>query len=308
MKIWFNSNDIVYNKFCSEQLIITPFLDSAYIKTNPSFDDIDNYKSKIAQDVHLAPLQNCDYIVYPNKLAPTATLMDYIKLSEQYKKPLLTFYVDDDSTPSKHIENMIVYRTSMFKSKMKDHERALPAWSKDFKTCKEVPVRPKNEIPTVGFCGYINHPETKIRRECINRIQSYKNITKNIIIRSSFWGGNIDGIEVRNEYIDNMINSDFILCTRGSGNFSYRLYETLSAGRIPIFIDSDSCLPFDSDILYDTFFPIIKESELDNMEQIILDFWKNIKDYNKLQEQLYELYKTWFSPYGFINKLSKELI
>jgi hypothetical protein len=40
--------------------------------------------------------------------------------------------------------------------------------------------------------------------------------------------------ESRREYVENMFGSDYVLCTRGSGNFSIRFYETLSSGRIRV--------------------------------------------------------------------------
>ena len=40
------------------------------------------------------------------------------------------------------------------------------------------------------------------------------------------------------EYYENLLDSDYILCIRGAGNFSIRLYETLMVGRIPIFVNT----------------------------------------------------------------------
>lgn len=305
MKIWFNYNHIRKNKFCSEQLILTPFLETSYIKTNPSFEDIDDYKEKIQENIKLSSIEECDYIVYPNKFEASEEMKEYIGLATQYNKKLISFYVDDSSIPTASIPNLNVFRTSILKSKKKNHEYAMPAWSKDFKKYKDIPLRKKQLKPTIGFCGYIDHPETTIRKKCVTILNTHNKINTNFIIRKAFWGGKIDDINLRNEYVDNMINSDFILCTRGSGNFSYRLYETLSAGRIPIFIDTDCCIPFDNTMRYNDYFPIIKESEISNTESIILDFWNNINDYELLQNKLYQLYVEYFSPYGFIHQLSR---
>ena len=40
------------------------------------------------------------------------------------------------------------------------------------------------------------------------------------------------------EYESSLGNSDYVLCPRGFGNTSIRFYESLSAGRIPILVDS----------------------------------------------------------------------
>ena len=42
----------------------------------------------------------------------------------------------------------------------------------------------------------------------------------------------------------NLRDNCFNVCMRGAGNFSYRLYETMMMGRIPIIINSDQVFPF----------------------------------------------------------------
>ena len=70
----------------------------------------------------------------------------------------------------------------------------------------------------------------------------------NIVLRPSFYGGAAGGdpdaqLQARTGYVENLVASDYVLCARGAGNFSYRLYETLSCGRIPVFVDTDCVLP-----------------------------------------------------------------
>jgi hypothetical protein len=49
----------------------------------------------------------------------------------------------------------------------------------------------------------------------------------------------------RRTFTDNLLRNPYALCVRGRGNFSYRLYEVMSLGRIPLFIDTECVLPFD---------------------------------------------------------------
>lgn len=303
MKIWFDPNDIeLYNNFHSEQLIITPYLPLSYIKTNISFSDISDYINKIKNCIELTSIEDCKYIVYPNKL--DKNIKKYIEIAQKNNKQLLSFYNDDNCTPTLVIPNLKVFRTSLLKSKQTKNEYALPAWSKDFQKYGEIIPRIKEFYPTVGFCGFINHPETNIRRKCIDILNKCNKIKTNFNIRQQFWGGKIDDTKLREEYIYNMRGSDFVLCTRGSGNFSYRFYETLSIGKIPIFIDTDCVIPFGDRLDFTELFPIIKEEEIEKLEDIVLDFWCNIKDYDMLQLNLREIYKKYYSPYGFIEQLN----
>lgn len=44
-------------------------------------------------------------------------------------------------------------------------------------------------------------------------------------------------------YAQHMADATYVLCPRGAENFSYRLYETLKFGRVPVLIDTDMVLP-----------------------------------------------------------------
>ncbi len=50
-----------------------------------------------------------------------------------------------------------------------------------------------------------------------------------------------------NEYIDHLERNTYILCPRGAENYSFRIYETLNRGRIPVIIDTDIVLPKELD-------------------------------------------------------------
>lgn len=45
-----------------------------------------------------------------------------------------------------------------------------------------------------------------------------------------------DPIEFRRSYVDDLVASRFVLCPRGHGTSSFRLQETLAAGRVPVVI------------------------------------------------------------------------
>jgi len=68
--------------------------------------------------------------------------------------------------------------------------------------------------------------------------------------------------QMRLEFLQNMIGSDYVFCCRGAGNFSYRLYEALCCGRIPVFIDTDCVLPYDFMIDWKKYFVWVDQSEL----------------------------------------------
>lgn len=52
-------------------------------------------------------------------------------------------------------------------------------------------------------------------------------------------------IALEHLFIDNTSKCDYVLCVRGSGNYSGRFYMALNAGRIPVVIDTDVVIPYE---------------------------------------------------------------
>ena len=71
-------------------------------------------------------------------------------------------------------------------------------------------------------------------------------------------------------FMRNMVDSDYILCTRGFGNYSFRLYEALSCGRIPVFVDTDCLLPFPENPLWQSATQWIEEADVRSIGERIL--------------------------------------
>ena len=57
----------------------------------------------------------------------------------------------------------------------------------------------------------------------------------------------------RLEYDENISSNMFTLCVRGAGNFSLRLFEVLSSGRIPLLVDTDDIRPCEDKLNYEDF-------------------------------------------------------
>jgi hypothetical protein len=83
---------------------------------------------------------------------------------------------------------------------------------------------------------------------------------------------------VREEYIQNIVNSDFVLAPKGDANFSSRFYETLSLGRIPVLIDTDMVLPFADAIAYDEFVVRVPFADIAHTGDYILKFYESHSD------------------------------
>lgn len=300
MKIWFDKEKTDFTKFKSEKFLLSPFFEENIIQQDNEFKYSKTWVNDISDIVEFAEIEHADVLVYHDKL--DANIIDYINLAKKYNKEILAFYNDDHDAPTILPECIRLYRTSFYKSKRKINEFALPAWSDDFGKFG-ITLRNKSIQPTVGFCGALTHP---LRSKAIDILTDDVDIKANILLRNSFWGGSVHDKQIRSEYIQNTNNSDLILCCRGAGNFSYRLYETISLGRVPIILNTDMVLPCEDVIDWKTL--SIWVDDVANISSCISNFWNTITDidYRNLQLKIRDTYVKYICPSGFASYLNNK--
>jgi hypothetical protein len=145
-----------------------------------------------------------------------------------------------------------------------------------------------------------------IRGKVIRHLKQSKSIDTDFIIRNGFWGGSEpDKQKIREEYRRNLLGSAYAFVTRGAGNFSYRLYEVLSCGRIPVFVNNDSVLPLENLIDWRKHLIWVEEKDISKLDKILLAYHNRIseKDFMALQKTNRRLYETHLSPCGFYRHL-----
>lgn len=216
------------------------------------------------------------------------------ELDKNADAKIVGFAVIDDVHPSifrNHL-NVHIFRTSMLKSHKGTHEYVLPYIYEPVDT--QMPILSKGALPRVAFCGQPNNPY--LRKKSVVDISSSNKIQSNFLIRASFWGGNPHDPTIIREFRENMASCEFNLCPRGNGNFSMRLYQTLSAGRIPIIVQTEAYLPWEESIPWSDIAVIVHET--DNIVEKIIEFWLS-HDIEKVQQQCYEQYQIHFNEEGF---------
>ena len=140
-------------------------------------------------------------------------------------------------------------------------------------------------------------PTKYLRAKLVYSILNDKRINSNFILRKKYRAG-VNSAKQKSkhkttiEFYDNMINSDYVLCVRGAGNFSVRLYETLAMGRIPVFINTDCILPHEDYLNWKDYVVWVDYKERNNVAQKVLDYHNNL-DEIKLNEQFAKNRKFW---------------
>ena len=97
-----------------------------------------------------------------------------------------------------------------------------------------------------------------------------------------------------------MKNSHFNICNRGCGNFSYRFYQTLACGRIPILLYTDMILPFEEEIKWDDI--IVLGNTEEELVINLLHYW-NTKNILEMQIKCKEIHNKYFSNSNFLDRI-----
>lgn len=200
---------------------------------------------------------------------------------------------------------------------------------KTYYNTTEISERSFEKKPVIGFCGQADKsrlealkdvvkislknilyylklkPETAhhvlaskyLRATMVYTFLKDKRVNSNFIIRKKYRAG-ISSNEQKNkhkttlEFFDNILNSDYVLCVRGAGNFSVRLYETLAMGRIPIFLNTDCMLPLSDTIAWKDHVVWVEYKERNQIVEKVLDFHSKLNE-SELNNQFKKNRELW---------------
>jgi hypothetical protein len=209
-------------------------------------------------------------------------------------------------------------------------------------------VRRKRPRPTVGFCGYapplgmplgkgkikesvrwiLNRtgtiryvqavPGYYARVQALRRLQRSPHVDTNFLVRPFLSlpkgiGLAPLGIDVETgselEFLQNLWESDYVLCARGMGNYSHRPYEALACWRIPLFIDTDCVLPLDFAIDWKRFGVWVDQVDLRSVADRVAEFHASISGevFEELQVAWRRLWEESLSPEAFFANFHRHL-
>lgn len=251
----------------------------------------------------------------------------------------LLFSVSDPET-SIFMPDTILFCTSLTGREVRPHEQAMPAWGlhEQSVSVARLSVRKFDPVPTVGFCGASYRKTFRapnwfrrtfrprrcqyervygkppgLRAHLLDELRVMTDVRANIIERDSFsagvWrDGQLDARAhevTRREYVENLLGSDYALCVRGGGNFSFRLYETLQLGRIPLFVNTDCILPWPDKIAWRKLCVWIEMAEMDQLQNKLLTAHRALGpvEFENRQRQCREVWEKYLSPLGFFSTL-----
>jgi len=234
-------------------------------------------------------------------------------------------YNSDDDLPIIGLSNQtLVLRTSFNNSRRQTNEYAMTGFVGDPLPVYGdgiLSVREKSELPTIGFCGWANRLcageeelsifsslvdnsfcgvdlQTKydriysFRGKVLELLDSSEGFHTDFTNREGYCAGvdrnnDLDGLaRVRREYYNSIFGSDYVVCVRGKGNYSYRFYEALASGRIPIFINTDSPLPLPNQIDWRNHCAWVEHKDVSDIAEIVRTFHGSLSQAEFCQMQI----------------------
>jgi hypothetical protein len=158
--------------------------------------------------------------------------------------------------------------------------------------------------------------EVYFRGQTLKKIEKSKVVDSNFVLSERFLAGL--KIEVANDnpqhpirlqFIKNVLESDYTLCMRGSGNWSIRFYETLSMGRIPLYVNTDGILPYDFNIDWKDYIIIVEPHELPHIDEKVADFHSSITadEFIDRQRACRKLWESHLTREGFYHHFREHL-
>jgi hypothetical protein len=172
-----------------------------------------------------------------------------------------------------------------------------------------VPKLSPGRIFKSGF-GIILHPiksQGSITRQVGCSILKSGNGFETYLRRRKVYGG-IPGLHpnpdiLRSEFIQSIFGSDYVFTPRGDANSSRRLYEVLSAGRIPVIPRTGTLLPKLPQTNNEFNFVSIASSSRD-LRKVVLENWTSLtnSEYFDIQKNLRRTYKEVFDYRNFMHK------
>jgi hypothetical protein len=266
--------------------------------------------------------------------------------ARRLKKITVSFFGGDCSHLKLPIETDIIFRQSLYDFIKKPNDFAYPAWSEDILTKythRELRIRTKSDNPVIGFCGFVNRTRVKthikyhvlstlgktqkvfglkrlppyssghiLRAKALATLSGAAGIDTNFILRdASFFADKRqrDTEQNRADFVENLLESDYVLCPRGSGNYSFRFYEALCCGRVPVFINTHCVLPYDFEINWRQYCVWIEESDLPRIGEKILEFHERLspQEFIDLQRQCRQLWEDYIEPSSFFKNLHRHI-
>lgn len=248
----------------------------------------------------VSEIKDADVVIYPHPYEDGLETNAVAEAARAAGKPCL-FYSQDERLPPSRLKYGTLYRSSIFRKQ--SHERSHPVFINDVRdeAAGSYPeVLEKTSRPSVGFCGYVGTPLTRmvwrligqrqkvdgltLRARVLGRLQADHRVDGQFVARATYLGSATLSVfdakhplvDERKVFLANLFGNAYGLAMRGKGNHSVRFYEILCAGRIPLFVNTGCTLPLENAIDWRTHTCWVEDADLERIGEAVVTFHERI--------------------------------
>jgi len=153
------------------------------------------------------------------------------------------------------------------------------------------------------FCSYVGSISNNAHCR-VKLYQTYSNDPDFYFSQPRYWTPSVPQDKF-DEFINITKRSIFSLCPKGYGKQSFRLYEVIQLGSVPIFVYTDKWFPFKKFINWDKFCVLIHENEIHSLKNKLLSY--NKIDIKNMLAEGRKIYNEYFTMEGMSRGILKYL-
>ena len=242
------------------------------------------------------PIQWTNYLVKQNYGRDIQDLNNYLKLNLKSEEKYFTI-VQYSGGPLIELENTLIFSMGgTINTKLGKNSKVIPLpllYDSNLK---------KADLEKKYIASYIGRPTHKIRTKLEDRITSNEKFyIKNITSMSS-------SISKENlELFEKLIKeSYFSICPRGYGPTSFRLYESIQMGTVPIYISDKFFLPYIEFLDWSEFAILLKSRKISSLPRKLNNLIES-GEYFRLKDNLDKVSEKYFN-FLYMSKHIKSIV
>lgn len=155
------------------------------------------------------------------------------------------------------------------------------------------------------FCSFVGTTLQNEKYKCrLKLYELYGSDSKFYFSKPRSWSNQVNDSQF-NEFVNITRRSRFTLCPRGYGLQSFRLYEAIQLGSIPVFVYDKPFFPFENFIDWDSFCVRVHLDEINNLKDKLENISEDVQI--EMLNQGNKIYHEFFTLPGMCNGIYKSL-
>ncbi|MCU0354132.1 MAG: glycosyltransferase family 47 protein, partial [Cytophagales bacterium] len=117
------------------------------------------------------------------------------------------------------------------------------------------------------------------RQRVLQAVRGASNLCSHLVERGNLFSfSDSDKAKARAEFLQAVQDNAYMLCMRGDANSDFRTWEVLSAGRIPVIVDTKQKLPHLEGMRWEDFCVFVPPTELNRIGEIIGEYHAGLSE------------------------------